>query len=90
MGWPGHEDQWRGGHPEAQKQIGTRDQDVRTIYSSGDEAVVRPLLEKYHVRYVYVGPTERDVYGEGGLGLFDSIATVAFQQGQITIYEIKK
>jgi len=90
MGWPGHEDQWRGGHPEAQQQIAPRDQDVRTIYSSGDEAVVRPLLEKYHVRYVYVGPTERDVYGEGGLGLFDSIATVAFQQGQITIYEIKK
>jgi len=90
MGWPGHEDQWRGGHPEAQQQIAPRDQDVRTIYSSGDENVVRPLLEKYHVRYVYVGPTERDVYGEGGLGLFDSIATVAFQQGQITIYEIKK
>lgn len=90
MGWPGHEDQWRGGHPEAQAQIGSRDQDVRTIYSSGDEAVVRPLLEKYHVRYVYVGPTERDVYGEGGLALFDRIATVAFQQGQITIYEFKK
>mgnify|MGYP000508776108 CR=1 FL=1 len=90
MGWPGHEDQWRGGHPEAQQQIAPRDQDVRTIYSSGDENVVRPLLEKYHVRYVYVGPTERDVYGEGGFGLFDSIATVAFQQGQITIYEIKK
>jgi YYY domain-containing protein len=90
MGWPGHEDQWRGGHLEAKNQIGARDQDVRTIYSSGDEATVRPLLEKYHVRYVYVGPTERDVYGEGGLGLFDSIATVAFQQGQITIYEFKK
>jgi uncharacterized membrane protein len=90
MGWPGHEDQWRGGHLEAKNQIGARDQDVRTIYSSGDEAAVRPLLEKYHVRYVYVGPTERDVYGEGGLGLFDSIATVAFQQGQITIYEFKK
>jgi YYY domain-containing protein len=90
MGWPGHEDQWRGGHLEAKNQIGARDQDVRTIYSSGDEATVRPLLEKYHVRYVYVGPTERDVYGEGGLALFDSIATVAFQQGQITIYEFKK
>jgi hypothetical protein len=37
-----------------------------------------------------MSPTERDVYGEGGLTLFDSIATVAFQQGQITIYEIKK
>jgi uncharacterized membrane protein len=90
MGWPGHEEQWRGGHLEAKNQIGARDQDVRTIYSSGDEAAVRPLLEKYHVRYVYVGPTERDVYGEGGLALFDSIATVAFQQGQITIYEFKK
>lgn len=90
MGWPGHEDQWRGGHLEAKNQIGARDEDVRTIYSSGEEAVVQPLLAKYHVRYVYVGPTERDVYGEGGLVLFDSIATVAFQQGQITIFEIKK
>lgn len=88
MGWPGHEDQWRGGHLEAKNQIPTRDQDVRTMYSSGDDAVVRPLLEKYRVRYVYVGPTERDVYGEAGLALFDVIATIAFQQGQITIYEI--
>lgn len=89
MGWPGHEDQWRGGHPEAQQQIGARDQDVRTIYSSGDEGLVRDLIAKYHVRYVYVGPTERHVYGDAGLHVFDTIGKVVFQQGEITIYDVK-
>jgi YYY domain-containing protein len=89
MGWPGHEDQWRGGHTEARQQIGEREQDVRTIYSSGDEARVRELIAKYKIRYIYVGPTERFVYGEEGLGLFDVIGTVAFQEGEVTIYDVK-
>jgi YYY domain-containing protein len=89
MGWPGHEDQWRGGHTEARQQIGEREQDVRTIYSSGDETRVRELIAKYKIRYIYVGPTERFVYGEEGLGLFDVIGTVAFQEGEVTIYDVK-
>ncbi len=89
MGWPGHEDQWRGGHAEAQQQIGQREEDVRTIYSSGDEATVRALIDKYHIRYIYVGPTERFVYGEAGLGLFDAIGKVVFQEGEVTIYDVK-
>ena len=89
LGWPGHEDQWRGGHTEAREQIGTREQDVRTIYSSGDEALVRDLIAKYKIRYIYVGPTERTVYGDAGIGLFDTIGKVAFQAGEITIYDMK-
>ena len=89
MGWPGHEDQWRGGHPEAEQQIVQREEDVRTIYSSGDEAVVRGLIDKYRIRYIYVGPTERFVYGEAGIGLFDTIGKVVFQEGEVTIYDVK-
>lgn len=89
MGWPGHEDQWRGGHAVAKEQIGGRDQDVRTMYSSGDTNLVKSLIDKYHVRYVYVGPTEREVYGEQGLAVFDTLGTVVFQEGEITIYDVK-
>lgn len=89
MGWPGHEGQWRGGHPEANNQIGTREQDVWTIYASGDAARVQELLRQYRVRYIYVGNAERTLYGESGFAVFDTVATEVFRDGDVVIYEIK-
>ncbi len=88
MGWPGHQGQWRGGHAEANNQIGIREQDVRTIYSSGDTVAVGNLLTQYRVRYVYVGNAERSIYGESGLAVFDIIATEVFREGDVVIYEV--
>ncbi len=89
MGWPGHESQWRGGHPEANNQIWQREQDVQTIYTSGDANVVRDLLTQYRVTYIYVGPTERIAYGEAGLAVFDQIADVVFSEGDVVIYQVR-
>ena len=38
LGWPGHEDQWRGGDPSVRAQIGPRRDDVAAIYSGADMA----------------------------------------------------
>jgi len=89
MGWPGHEGQWRGGHPEANDQIGIREQDVWTMYTSGDAARVQELLRQYRVRYIYVGNAERTLYGESGFAVFDTVATEVFRDGDVVIYEIK-
>jgi uncharacterized membrane protein len=89
MGWPGHESQWRGGHPEANAQIGQREQDVATVYTSGDAATVSQILTQYRVRYIYVGPTERATYGETGLAVFDVVADEVFREGDVVIYAVR-
>ena len=43
--------------------VGTRQQDVTAMYSSGDPALVLSLLQRYNVRYVYVGEVECLAYG---------------------------
>jgi uncharacterized membrane protein len=88
MGWPGHQGQWRGGHPEANDQIGIREQAVRSIYESGDSGLVSNLLREYRVRYVYVGNAERTLYGESGLAVFDIVAKEVFRDGDVVIYEV--
>lgn len=88
MGWPGHQGQWRGGHPEANNQIGIREQAVRSIYESGDSGLVTDLLREYRVRYIYVGNAERTLYGESGLAVFDIVAQEVFREGDVVIYEV--
>jgi YYY domain-containing protein len=95
LGWPGHEDQWRGGDPAAQAQIGPRQQDVATIYTTADVGQARALLEKYSVDYVYLGSLERATITQAGapteaLDKFAQLGEPVFQQGDITIYRVIK
>ena len=90
LGWPGHEYQWRGGQLGLDQQISQRENDVRIIYTSLDEAEVRALLESYYVRYIYIGNAERKAYGgEAGM-LISTIAEQVFSEGDIAIYAYKK
>jgi uncharacterized membrane protein len=90
LGWPGHEYQWRGGQSGMDQQISQRENDVRTIYSSFDEAQVRALLDSYHVRYIYIGNAERKAYGSDAGMLISTIAEQVFAEGDIAIYAYKK
>jgi uncharacterized membrane protein len=91
LGWPGHESQWRGGANE----MGSRENDLRTLYCtrSWDEAQI--ILDRYSIRYVFVGDLERSAYNPDtcGTGLsqdkFDRNMNTAFQQGNTTIYEVR-
>ena len=83
LGWGGHELQWRGNYDEP----GKREPDINTIYSSMDIQQVLTLLEKYDITYIYVGPLERGKYSSIALAKFDRFMDVAFQQGNVTIYE---
>jgi uncharacterized membrane protein len=60
LGWAGHELQWS-------HDPGTRQQDVRTLYTTTDVATARRLLAHYAVAYVVVGPIERADYGSAGV-----------------------
>ncbi|HET9223660.1 MAG TPA: DUF2298 domain-containing protein, partial [Roseiflexaceae bacterium] len=86
LGWPGHEDQWRGGDPTVRAQIGPREQDVKTIYSTPNVDEARALLNKYKVDYVYVGQLERNAFPPESLAKFDQIGSPVFREGDVTIY----
>jgi YYY domain-containing protein len=90
LGWPGHQDQWRGGDPAVHALIDPRKADVATIYSSTDTAAARDLLRKYGVDYIYVGPAERATYPAEGFAKFDQLGDPVFQQGDVTIYRVKQ
>jgi YYY domain-containing protein len=88
MGWPGHEDQWRGGDPAVRAQIGPRQEDVKTIYSTPSADEARALLKKYKVDYIYVGQLEQQNFPPEGLSKLAQLGEPVFQQGEVTIYRV--
>jgi YYY domain-containing protein len=77
-----HEAQYRG-----RRTFEKRVRAVNTIYLGSDEQRAT-LLKRYNVRYIYVGPTERIRYGD--IRPFSTLrgVSVAFQAGNVTIYEV--
>lgn len=81
IGWD-HQEEYRS--PEAYARRVAR---VDEIYT-GEWSLARSHLARYDVKYVYVGPTERERYGDE-LRSFDRPAfTVVFENEAVTIYEV--
>lgn len=89
LGWPGHQQQWRAGDPQAQAEIAPRQADVAQIYATLDATVARELLARYDVSYVYVGAAERARYPAEALDKFAGLGDVAFSEEQVTIYRLR-
>ena len=92
LGWKGHELQWR-----RSSSFQGREEDVRTIFSSGDSGIVRSLLDAYDVRYVYLGSRERRTYGAENLATFAESSDSAnpeiflktvFEHDGVIVYEM--
>ncbi|NMD26572.1 MAG: hypothetical protein GYA81_01200 [Chloroflexi bacterium] len=58
LGWIGHVAQWRGGYTE----MGSRQDDIRALYSTTDWEEARAILNKYNIAYVYIGELEARTY----------------------------
>jgi YYY domain-containing protein len=86
--WPGHELQWRGNTTD---QNG-RPEDLTTLYTSSTAAAVQAVLQKYNIRYVIVGPAERQKYPNLTVDQMSTLLQPAFppqgQQGEVTIYRV--
>ena len=78
--WPGHEVQW--GH-----EPGGRPGDVKLIYETEDVDVARTLLDRYGVRYVFVGSLERKDYKPDSLAKFARLGRPVFRSGDTVVYE---
>ena len=84
LGWPGHELQWRG----SSRPFTGREDDVALIYQTEDPAAARELLDKYGIKYVYVGLRERRKYGEDGLAKFATFMEEFFVMDNVIIYRL--
>jgi uncharacterized membrane protein len=78
--WPGHELQWG-------NSAGRRPNDVRTIYATKNRSLARRLLARYRVRYVVVGPLEREDYPSAGLAKFARLGQRVFASGGTTVFQ---
>jgi len=84
LGWPEHEQRWRGSW-DPQKG---RKEDVERAYKTTSLEEAKAILEKYDVKYVFVGDLEGEVYGKEGLAKFAQLGQVAFQRDHAIIYRI--
>ncbi|HEU0022159.1 MAG TPA: DUF2298 domain-containing protein [Dehalococcoidia bacterium] len=83
LGWPDHERQWRGNT----ELHGGRTEEVARIYQSNDADAVFRLLDKYGVRYIYVGRREHASYGGLAITDFAGFMKTAFEASDVVIYE---
>jgi len=85
LSWPGHELQWRG---SSTPQDG-RAEDVASVYRGADPQAARAVLSRYDIRYVILGPRERDKYGVETLERLDALLAPAFSSGAVTVYRVR-
>ncbi len=60
LGWPGHERQWRG-HTYA-VMAADREEILTRLYATGTQEEILQTMVNWNIRYVYVGPRERQQY----------------------------
>ncbi len=83
LGWPGHESQWRGGGEE----MGTREGDVQTLYRSMSWEEAREILQRYGIRYIFIGSLERSSLRVAE-EKFAANLPIVFQNDTVTIYAV--
>ena len=83
LGWPGHEGQWRGGYTE----VGSREQEIKTLYESINWDEVKTIISRYGIRYIYVGYLENSTYTVS-TKKFDDNLKVIYQNNSVVIYEV--
>jgi YYY domain-containing protein len=84
--WPRHEEQWRG----SSKPFEGRWDDVERAYNTLSVTEAQSILDKYNVKYVYVGWLEREHYDPAGLAKFGGFMDVEFRNEAVTIYRARE
>jgi YYY domain-containing protein len=82
VGWGGHEVQW-------QHQPGDRAAQVAAAYRAVDPVGARPVIDRYNVRYVVVGPLERTDYGDAGVAKWDRLGRRVFDRDGTIVWDLQ-
>lgn len=86
LGWEWHEYQLR----MDLEEINRRRSDVEKAYTSPDYDEIKSIIDKYNIKYIYIGPVERDRYNitfvfEQHKEKFKTV----FKNREVEIYEIQ-
>jgi YYY domain-containing protein len=82
LGWAGHEVQWK-------HDPGSREADVKTLYTTTDAAEARRLIDRYDISYVVVGPIERADHGEAGVAKWDDLGRRVFDRDGTMVWSLR-
>ena len=92
IGWDHHQKQQRGDYVGQNSGVDHRRREVNAFFNTPDTAEAEAFLDRYSVRYIYVGQMERVYYLEGGLAKFDSMLgdtlQLAYENPQVRIYQV--
>jgi len=86
VGWSHHVAQHRGSI--VYDITGPREEDVRKIYTNGDQELTKRLLKKYNVKYVMIGSLERARFPQEGLDKLAKILKPLKEQGESIFYQV--
>ncbi|HAA25632.1 MAG TPA: hypothetical protein DCE11_05870 [Ruminiclostridium sp.] len=86
LGWYVHEWLWRNDY----NIVNERAEEVKTVYISDDIDMTRMILEKYQVRYIVIGKTERDSFPELNEEKLSALGRVVFERPDVKLIEIKQ
>ncbi len=74
-------------------QVGPRENEARSIFSDPSFDKIAPLLQKHHVRYIYVGQLEQGIYPPAGLAKFDqAVGTsldLVYENPKVKIFKVR-
>jgi YYY domain-containing protein len=88
LGWEFHEDQWRGSGAD----WGDRKGDLQTLYTTNDWKTAQVILQKYNIRYIVIGPVERNTYSANTAALneskFQRNLAAPYKSGNVEIYSV--
>jgi uncharacterized membrane protein len=83
IGWTWHETQWRG----SDELFRDRPGEVELLYTTRDWSQTEAILHRYNIRYIVIGPRERETYTVYERK-FEQRLIPAFRQGEVAIYEV--
>lgn len=84
IGWPVHEWLWRGSYDEAGRRI----PEVATVYESADLEVIKEIIKKYRIEYIFLGTLERQKYKNISEEKLGRLGKVVFEAGETKIYKV--
>ena len=85
LGWPVHEQLWRGSDP----LVWRRRDDVNALYAATAITDAQRIVDRYRPRWLIVGGFERERYGAAlNVPLLVSLGTVAFRAGNTFVVDL--
>lgn len=85
LGWTVHEWLWRGTYSIPAPRI----EEIKKIYETTNATEAKQLLQKYNVKYIFVGALERQKYPAFSEDKFKQLGKVVYQNGTTRIYQIR-